>query len=522
MSHGTCWWPGEDLAFVWPGGALVVGPLAEGRALSAGQVQRIWEATEVPVTLSGILQLLTEVLETSLLTLPPFAVVLVQGGAGQVAARGRFIVTLRAGEDSVDVTGAHVSTWSERQLDRIDGYVLARSVVDQSPPDGAAPDGWSLPLVTGVVRCSRLASGLAVAAPSRASVEPSPVAGVVAAPAGEVGSSLPAPDSVALSEPVSTTTTGASDGEVVPETSTPTGSTTVFEYDDAAVDSLDVEDASAAAGAAEPSLGTAPESGGPEAAASDLAPAPAPVGRYAAMWGDTVVHSVEDAAVRFDDEGNPSAPAPDPASSVEGGSLLISSVPGREGSAHPVLSAAGIESPMGDHDGDTVMGFSFAPVTPEPSASSGGGDTILARVCPAGHANRPHGAYCRECGAPLAGALTQSVPRPTLGVVRATTGEVVQLTGPILVGRSPRASRFQGTVTPRLLALPFPHVSSTHVEIRVEGWNVFAVDLNSRNGTFLRRRDEPVVRVTHPPLMLTDRDVLDFGHGVTLTFEGLP
>lgn len=112
--------------------------------------------------------------------------------------------------------------------------------------------------------------------------------------------------------------------------------------------------------------------------------------------------------------------------------------------------------------------------------------------------------------------------RPPLGRVRSSTGEDIPLTGPILVGRSPRASRFTGTTVPRLLALPFPHVSSSHAEIRLEGWSVFVVDLNSRNGTYLRRRDEPPVRVTEPPLMLQHGDILDFGHGVRLTFEDLP
>ena len=75
---------------------------------------------------------------------------------------------------------------------------------------------------------------------------------------------------------------------------------------------------------------------------------------------------------------------------------------------------------------------------------------------------------------------------------------------------------------PRLVAVPHGHVSSNHGEIRLEGWNVMAVDLHSRNGTLLRRAGEPPVRLPEQPAMLVAGDVVDLGHGVQFSFHELP
>lgn len=209
---------------------------------------------------------------------------------------------------------------------------------------------------------------------------------------------------------------------------------------------------------------------------------------------------------------------------------LIVGVPGRTGAPawgppreEGNIPSVGGPAGDGDHDGLTVVGFSLQLPAPEaevanrPSAE----ETVLALVCGAGHPNRPHAVVCRVCGDSLAGRSATQVPRPTLGYVRCSTGERLPLGAPIIAGRTPRAARVHGTVLPRLLALPYPHVSSNHVEIRIDGWNVFATDLDSRNGTFLLRQGDPPVRISRR-LLLCDADVLDLGRGVTLTFEELP
>ncbi len=80
------------------------------------------------------------------------------------------------------------------------------------------------------------------------------------------------------------------------------------------------------------------------------------------------------------------------------------------------------------------------------------------------------------------------------------------------------AARVEGDRMPSLLALPFGHISGSHLEICVEGWAVFARDVNSTNGTFLLRGQEPPRRVPEDRIQLDSGDVLDLGHGVKLTF----
>ncbi|NLH71263.1 MAG: FHA domain-containing protein [Brooklawnia sp.] len=106
--------------------------------------------------------------------------------------------------------------------------------------------------------------------------------------------------------------------------------------------------------------------------------------------------------------------------------------------------------------------------------------------------------------------------------MRTSEGERVDLTTPVVIGRKPTVTRLHGLEMPRLVAVPHGHVSSNHLEIRLEGWNVMAVDLHSRNGTLLRRTGEPPVRLPEQPAMLVTGDVVDLGHGVQFSFHELP
>ncbi len=149
------------------------------------------------------------------------------------------------------------------------------------------------------------------------------------------------------------------------------------------------------------------------------------------------------------------------------------------------------------------------------------GDVVLAVRCARGHPNPPSRPVCRVCQLPLGDAPVRT-SRPALGRIRTSGGETIELTTTVVVGRNPRSARVSTTSLPRLLALPFGHISGSHVEIRLEGWSVLAVDLASTNGTFLRRRGEPPVRLPESPVLLVSGDVLDLGHGVHLLLEDLP
>lgn len=109
-----------------------------------------------------------------------------------------------------------------------------------------------------------------------------------------------------------------------------------------------------------------------------------------------------------------------------------------------------------------------------------------------------------------------------LGRAVLASGRMIELRGPVIVGREPEAKRITDGPVPELVALPHNHISRNHVRLVPEGWQVLAVDLHSKNGTLLRRPGQPPARLPERPVPLRSGDVLDFGHGVLITLEDLP
>jgi hypothetical protein len=194
----------------------------------------------------------------------------------------------------------------------------------------------------------------------------------------------------------------------------------------------------------------------------------------------------------------------------------------------PAASRAALE---GDHDGQTLMrsdlaslpatGDAAAGTPAEPPATTG--PMVLARVCPQGHANPPTRSACSRCAAPLASDASE-VKRPSLGKMRLSTGEVIELDRPVIVGRQPAASRVQGNVMPQLVPVRSVSgdISRSHLEVRLEGWHVILGDLKATNGTMLIREGQPPRRLGQgESMILFDGDIADLGDGVSLRFEDL-
>ena len=196
------------------------------------------------------------------------------------------------------------------------------------------------------------------------------------------------------------------------------------------------------------------------------------------IFGMTRMATVEDAAVRETD-ATPEAPL---------GGSMIGTIPPVPPSA-PESSASGSASARGDHDGLTISAEQLA------ALRLGGGTPA-------------------PLGAPATVAHV---------VLVASTGERTVLDRGAVVGVRPSAVRETGVV-PHLIAVPSPagEISRRHLEIRVEGPDILAVDLNSTNGTRLLRVGADPVRL-HPgaPTLLVAGDRLDLGDGVLFSFEGL-
>lgn len=500
------WAAGDHHGLLWSHGAALVDPTLPVEVVN-DLYDRLAEVRDLGEFLTG----LAEVTGAGLLGLPDFAVaVTAEGGGVQLAARGAPVAVASRGTEVLRVLGSGVRTWNERQVPAATGVVLLGGHAAEPGEDTVLRR-----LASGVVPAACLVAG-----------EPLPVQPAPALAEPEVDADPgPAPDAEPEPQPETEAETRA---EPEPEPNLGTQAPEAAgEFDDLLSDHTVAGSVEAAA--------IRPPGTEPVVVASPADADVQPSSPKDATWLEDDPDDPEDL-----DAGGPlSAPAaPSPALAVPLPESLgfISSVPGRPAppppaspppaspSPSPTLSVAGTPSveTLGDHDGETVLQLPDA-ASPSVSAPAPGalGGQVLGVLCPAQHANPPHRPACRICQQPLT-APPQRLPRPSLGRVICSTGETLELSGPVVIGRAPRAARFQGTEVPRLLPLPHPHISANHVALRIEDWNLLAVDLGSTNGTFLRRNNEPPFRLPERPYLLVPGDIVDLGHGVQLRFEELP
>jgi hypothetical protein len=149
--------------------------------------------------------------------------------------------------------------------------------------------------------------------------------------------------------------------------------------------------------------------------------------------------------------------------------------------------------------------------------------SVLAVLCPAGHVSPPHASTCRTCGREVPAQEPFSTPRPALGVLRLSTGDVVTLDRGVLMGRAP-------TVDPAIPVASRPHVvkvasplrdvSRNHLEVLLEGWHVLVRDLGTTNGTTVTLPGRgPVRLVAHDQQVLEPGTLVELADEVTFSFE---
>ena len=90
---------------------------------------------------------------------------------------------------------------------------------------------------------------------------------------------------------------------------------------------------------------------------------------------------------------------------------------------------------------------------------------VLAVLCPAGHPSPPHAGTCRTCGREIPPQQPFPTPRPSLGVLRISTGGSVPLDRGVLLGRAPRVNEeLPANQRPHLLRVRRPrprHLAAT-------------------------------------------------------------
>ncbi len=181
------------------------------------------------------------------------------------------------------------------------------------------------------------------------------------------------------------------------------------------------------------------------------------------------------------------------------------------GASHPA-AAADVDATV---DRSALLGGMSA--APPPGVS------VLAVLCPAGHVSPPHVSRCRTCGTAVPRQEPFSTPRPPLGVLRLSTGDVVTLDRGVLVGRTPAVDpAVPPTQRPNVVKVDSPQrdVSRTHVEIVLDGWHVLVRDLGTTNGTTVTLPGRAPQRLPARDLQLIEPGtVVSLADEVTLTFE---
>lgn len=608
---GVRYVPGGDWVTVVRAGVVVLVP-----ASTAPEVlDLLWNQLGEKPDLQSVLPIVAGGFGQGLDSMPPFGVVSYSNRL-HVLLRGEVRLSVVAKDGAappVELTGEHVTTWTERIFD--DG---AEHFTLSAGADAAPQPGRGFPLQAGVVQASAVGVGVSIAGVSGAGVSDDGVSGdgttrtVTPAPppaavTGPVAAQPPAP--APAPAPVMVTAgegpdperamTGAVEAE---ELATINPSLYLTSTDQASTDddggaAVDARTAGVDAGAGP---GVSDQGAGPKAG-PDATPEPqtadpeSQTTGYDHLWDQTVMRRVEDAAMRPREEAGdsdaaaplgpdaatsehadtagtgsggtastdaastdaaPSGPAPaDPTPPLTAPGQLIDSVPWARRSPGSEQTAAGTLTPAPvipapvtptpapapvttadksaldddeDHDGQTIMrselsGAAFpSPVQPS-EARPGTGPLVLARLCAQGHANPPEAPECGVCSQ-LVDGEPREVRRPSLGTVRISTGEVVELDQSLVIGRQPSVSRVQGKGMPKLVQVTSAggDISRSHVEVRLDGWHVLLCDLKATNGTVLIRPGQPPRRLGEgETAFVLDGDVAQLGDDVFLRFEGL-
>lgn len=485
------WHHGEDHVLVWEGGAALL-----SASVATRDAERIWNAMRREASLARFLALLAETQGTGLLDLPSFAVALVSTDSAHLAVRGDLCISAASDGRLQEFSGDGITTWLERRFESPDRIVLSKRGIDDV----------GLPILSGVVQGGAVDLGAL------------PLSGVGSARAPQPSEAEP---HAAVAHPASIDSSVRDDDEVpAPQVVHAHGADNDARNRETRVDEDLLDEASPPSLISVPKVVPAGDEDRPNGPEADGVPRHSR-SKYDSLFGASIAVSPEVAAVR--EEGEP--PEVDPPQAQESDSAAAaqpaSSTPASDIVDMKVQSVLPAPPDPDLHDGHTIADFDQAAAAAVAADDSRGAEMIPASFCQRGHANPPHRDRCRVCEGAVE-ARTEITPRPALGRLRLSSGEVIDLVGPIVAGRSPTASGHHSGAVPRLVALPHPHVSGNHIEFTLEGWSVIARDLASRNGSYLRRSGQPPMRLPESAIPLANGDILDLGHGVFIYLEQLP
>jgi hypothetical protein len=142
---------------------------------------------------------------------------------------------------------------------------------------------------------------------------------------------------------------------------------------------------------------------------------------------------------------------------------------------------------------------------------------VLGIYCRNEHFNDPRVPYCAVCGVSMAqqAHVSQTGPRPPLGLLVLDDGATFRLDTAYVVGREPERDEavLQGRARALRIDDPKGVVSRIHARVELDGWDVTVVDLASANGTHIAppNSDAWTRLEPHRPIVLTPGTRVVFG-----------
>lgn len=150
---------------------------------------------------------------------------------------------------------------------------------------------------------------------------------------------------------------------------------------------------------------------------------------------------------------------------------------------------------------------------------------VVAARCADGHLSPAYAGSCRVCGGTIPQQHPVEIPRPVLGQLRLSTGGVVSLDRPAILGRNPRIPTGYAGEQPNLVRLSDPDkdVSGQHLEVSLDYWNVMVCDLGSTNGTeVILPGAMPVVLRPNDPVIIEPGTRVVLAGSISFVFEVMP
>jgi len=147
---------------------------------------------------------------------------------------------------------------------------------------------------------------------------------------------------------------------------------------------------------------------------------------------------------------------------------------------------------------------------------------VQAVLCPSGHLNPIHADLCRTCTNPITDRTVHSVVQPHLGCLVFDDGTTVEVDRHLVLGRRPAADPLVADEPHHLVTVSDPNeiVSRTHLVLRIDGWQLQAIDRDSTNNTFVEVPGQPTFQLrSGDPFPVPPGSVIRLGDEIGFTYK---